>query len=384
MPRCNLSQEFIALVIQSRPEKIIHYNDSDIPGFLLEYRPTRNGTWYFRYSDERSKLRYFRLGTLKNLSVQDARAQAYELYKFVREGGNPKTDMHATHKIPLFIEFVTLYYLPHAKLKKRSWETDVRMLELHILPQFGNRKMDRIRRIDVVTWQNQLREGELAPGTCNRILSLLRFVFSCAIRWAVLAVGQNPCQGVVPFDDNGARERYLSSEEARRLIAELDSHPKRQSALAIKLLLYTGARKSEVLSARWEHVDLERRLLTVPLSKSGKVRHIPLSDEAVNILGMLPRKENCAWLFWRAGTDKPLRTLFYTWNTIRNRLGIPEVRIHDLRHSFASFLVNSGCSLYEVQKILGHYDPKVTMRYAHLAQSSLVKAANMVEKSIKL
>ncbi|WP_446425062.1 tyrosine-type recombinase/integrase [Mailhella sp.] len=126
---------------------------------------------------------------------------------------------------------------------------------------------------------------------------------------------------------------------------------------------------------------MERRILTVPLSKSGKARHIPLSDAALQILEEISRKSE--WLFPSSRTDSHISTIYEEWDRVRERAGLKDVRLHDLRHSFASFLVNSGCSLYEVQKLLGHQNPKVTTRYAHLAQDSLWRAANLVGEKLR-
>jgi integrase len=148
----------------------------------------------------------------------------------------------------------------------------------------------------------------------------------------------------------------------------------------IRLLLYTGARKREILDARWDEIDFNRRMLTVPAerSKSKKPHHIPLSDAALELLQSLPRQDDIPWVFFNPKTKKPPVSIFYAWNTIRNRVGMPELRLHDLRHSYASFLVNAGRSLYEVQKLLGHHDPKVTMRYAHLSPQAMLEAVNVV------
>lgn len=214
--------------------------------------------------------------------------------------------------------------------------------------------------------------------TCNRMLVLMKFIFNCAIRWDILPAKGNPCVGVDPFEDNGARERYLTKQEVGRLFDELDRNPNVQVGQVIRLLLYTGARKRELLDARWERIDFDRRLLTVPLSKSGKPRYIPLSDAAMEILQSLPRQDGVPWVFFNPKTKKPLVSMFYAWDSIRKKVGLDDVRLHDLRHSYASFLVNAGRSLYEVQKLLGHYDPKVTMRYAHLSPGALIEAANVV------
>ena len=148
----------------------------------------------------------------------------------------------------------------------------------------------------------------------------------------------------------------------------------------IRLLLYTGARKREILDLRWEEIDWERQVIILPArrSKSKRVHPIPLSDAAVELLKGFPRHGELPWVFVNPKTGKPPVSIFYAWDSIRKKLGLEEVRLHDLRHSYASFLVNAGRSLYEVQKILGHHDPKVTMRYAHLSPQAMREAANTV------
>jgi len=156
----------------------------------------------------------------------------------------------------------------------------------------------------------------------------------------------------------------------------------RPETAALLLLLLTGARKSEILKARREHVDLERGLLTVPLSKSGKPRHISLSREAAAVIRSLPRIPGVPWLFPGRAPDKPLSDIYLFWNGLRRRIGLDDVRVHDLRHTFAGFLVTAGHSLYEVQKLLGHSDPRTTMRYAHLGQDALRRAAETVSRRL--
>jgi len=217
----------------------------------------------------------------------------------------------------------------------------------------------------------------LAPATCNRILAVFKSICSLATTHGLLPAGQSPCADVLPFKIHTLRERYLTQDEARRLMQELEKSD-RPEAAAIRLLLLTGARKNEILKARWEHIRLDLRLLIVPLSKSGKPRHIPLSDEAIMLIRAIPRVPGCPWLFPGRAPGKPLSGVYVFWNKLRCGLGLADVRIHDLRHTFASFLVNAGHSLYEVQKLLGHSDPRTTMRYAHLGQASLVAAAETV------
>ncbi|WP_241159586.1 site-specific integrase [Desulfovibrio sp. ZJ200] len=260
-------------------------------------------------------------------------------------------------------------------MRKRSWQVDERILRQHILPIFARHPLQDISRNDVAAWLGSLAAKGLAPATCNRILSVFKSVCSLAVIRGVLPV--SPCMGIAPFPIRQLRERYLARHEARRLLQALHDSP-RLEAKALQLLLLTGARKSEILKARWEHIHLEQHLLTVPLSKSNRPRHIVLSDEAVAIIRHLPRRPDCPWLFPGRTAGRPLADIYLFWNQLRRQLHFADVRIHDLRHTFASILVNAGHSLYEVQRLLGHCDPRTTMRYAHMGHDSLLAAAGTI------
>lgn len=273
--------------------------------------------------------------------------------------------------------FVSSIYLPHVKLRKRSWRVDERIARQHLSPTFGGRRLADIQRHEVENWLYRLSSGGLAPATCNRILAVFKTICSLAAMRGLLPAGQSPCAGVSPFKIHTQRERYLTQDEAQRLMRALEKSD-RPEAFAIRLLLLTGGRKNEILKARWENVRPDQRLLTVPLSKSGRPRHILLSEEAIKVLRALPRSPGNPWLFPGHAPGKPLSDLYNFWNKLRRELGLADVRIHDLRHTFASFLVNAGHSLYEAQKMLGHGDPRTTMRYTHLGQASLLAAAETV------
>jgi integrase len=146
------------------------------------------------------------------------------------------------------------------------------------------------------------------------------------------------------------------------------------------MLIYTGARRREVLTARWSDINVDLRLWRIPETKAGKPRHVPLADGAVSLLSKLPKTSD--WVFANPLTGKPFKNVYVSWDRSRRRAGLDDVRIHDLRHSFASFLVNNGRSLYEVQKILGHSQARTTQRYAHLAHGTLIDAANAATLAI--
>lgn len=379
MPTQAITSDFLASLAQIRPTSgLVSYFDTELRGFLLELRASGRASWYFRYRDAQRKIRLCRIGTFPEVSLADARAKAYEMRTLLREGGDPKTERLRFSEFPTFAEFANQHYLPFAKVRKRSWQIDENLLRNHLTPRFGAKRLNRISRAEVVAMQQEVFAKGYAAATCNRLLILLKFMLNCAIRWEILPEGGNPCVGVSLLADHGARERYLSAAEVQALFAELTHNPNQQVCKIIHLLLLTGARKREILNARWECIDFERQMLTVPLSKSGRPRHIPLSDGAIALLRSVPRDEDVPWVFFNRKTGKPLVTIFNAWKTIRRRAGLEALRLHDLRHSFASFLVNSGRSLYEVQRLLGHHDPKVTMRYAHLSPSALIEAANVV------
>jgi integrase len=158
----------------------------------------------------------------------------------------------------------------------------------------------------------------------------------------VQGASTNPAQSLKLFQLNNCRERYLLAEEVQRLRTALDECPYEQMRGIVPLLLMLGCRKRELLEARWEHMDLERRTWHIPMSKSGRARNVPLSSLAIEVFRTLPRWEGCAYVVPNPATLRPWGNLHYHWDAVRKKAGLEGVRIHDLRHSFASSLVNSG------------------------------------------
>jgi integrase len=205
---------------------------------------------------------------------------------------------------------------------------------------------------------------------------MMRFIFNLAVRWEIAGVKANPCAGVPMLEVNNKQERYLNQEEAKRLYVAVCQSENTMLKFIVPMLIFTGARKREVLDAKWGDFDFERRIWRIPTTKAGKARHVPLSDGALNLLSSIPRQKDCPWAFANPDTGKPYVSIYCSWHTARTKAGLADVRMHDLRHSFASLLVNGGRTLYEVQRILGHSQSRTTQRYAHLNQDTLIAAAN--------
>jgi integrase len=222
-----------------------------------------------------------------------------------------------------------------------------------------------------------MQDNGYASGTTNRVLVLLRYIFNLAKKWSVAGVESNPAAELKTAPDV-CRERFLTSEEIERLLSALDADENQTAARAIKLLLLTGARRNEITQARWDYVDWQRKTLLVPCSKSGQPRLIQLNSAALEVLRSLTHKPTNAFIFPSPITGRPSASLHFPWTRIRKRAGLTGFRLHDLRHSFASFLVNNGVSIYIVQGLLGHANVRATQRYAHLANETLSDAAELI------
>lgn len=362
----------------------VDYHDAGCKGLMLEIRASGGKTWYLRYRDNHGKQRQFRMGDAKDLSLDQARHRANELRGQIALGIDPAAEKATLRAVPTFANFMAERYMPFVKGYKRSWVSDDSYLRNHLLPALGKKHLDEISKHDVIAFHHGMRAKGYALGTCNRCLILLRYALNLAARWEIPGITANPTKDVPLFEDPNKKERYLSQEEAQRLYEAVRQSDNPMLQYIVPMLILTGARKREVLDSKWEDFDLARRQWRIPVTKAGKPRHVPLSDGVLQLLATVPHDDERPWVFPNPKTRKPYVSFFYSWDTARTQAGLADVRIHDLRHSFASFLVNAGRSLYEVQKILGHTQVKTTQRYAHLSQETLIDAANEVSKAVSL
>lgn len=354
--------------------------DKGCKNLVLEVFASGRKTYYFRYKDERGITRQPKICDANSITLKKARALCDRYRTMLFMGENPWAVQAVKRSTPTFAMFVTENYMPYIRTYKRSWKCDEGLLRNHILPKLGERYIDEIERQDMAALFYAHTKTH-KPGSTNRIIILCRYIFNCAIRWETSGISKNPTSNIPLMKEGNQNERYLSSDEAQRLYARLKESDNPMLQFIIPMLILTGARKREVLDARWEDFDYEHKLWRIHTTKIGKPRFVPMSVGVIQLLDSVPRHD-CVWTFPNPKTLKPYVSVFYSWNTARKSAGLSDVRIHDLRHSFASFLVNAGRSLYEVQRLLGHTQIKTTQRYAHLSHDTLLDATNAVNLAV--
>jgi integrase len=379
----SLSSDIIRTAICPNGKKRIEIFDKGTPGLGLEVRISGNKTYYFHYRDFHGKQKQYRISDAKSITFDQAKKAVIKLRGQIALGIDPVSEKTTLRQVPTFADFINDRYMPFVKGYKRSWNADDSYLRNHLLPLFGKKHLDEITKHDVIQFHHGMRAKNYALGTCNRCLILLRYAMNLAVRWEIPGVKVNPTKDVALFEDLNKKERFLTEAEAQKLYESVCQSENTMLQYIIPMLILTGARKREVLDAKWEDFDLVRKQWRIPVTKTGRPRHVPLSDGVLHLLDSIPH-DNCPWVFANPKSRKPYVSIFISWNSARKRAGLADVRIHDLRHSFASFLVNAGRSLYEVQKILGHTQIKTTQRYAHLSQDTLLDAANEASKAVPL
>ena len=381
MPKLLLTDLYISAI--KCPEEKPHWEvfDSELRGFYLDVMMSGRKSFRLRYRFDK-KLRVVTLGDAQTLTADEARHLALKLLKQVKQGVNPQAPP-LSDAGPTVEEFFLKKYLPYVKSYKRSWNTDLSMIRNHLVPKLGAFHMGHMSPPDVAVFVEQMKSQNYASGTCNRALVLLRFGFELALRWKTPGIDSNPVKEIKNIKDDNKIERYLTESQTMALLRAVRQSDSEMLQYIVLFLIYTGARKREVLDARWRDIDWAQRSWRIPKTKSGKIRHIPLSSGAMKVLDHLRLRIREGFvdeqaIFANPKTGAPFVSFFFSWNNARIRAGLPDFRIHDLRHSFASYLVNAGRSLYEVQELLGHADIKTTSRYAHLSRERLVAAVEAV------
>ncbi|MCY4397552.1 MAG: site-specific integrase [Rhodospirillaceae bacterium] len=357
--------------------------DDDLKGFGVRVHPSGRKV-YFVKTRFRGRAVKVTIGPHGAVTPADARTRAAEIMSDARAGKDPAARGAANANAPTMRElgkrFLEEYVPSHCKPSTAGEYR--RSVTLFIDPRIGRFRVPDIQRKDIAALHHGMRE---TPYQANRTLGVLSKMFNMAEVWGLRPDGSNPCRHVKRFREE-KRERFLSDDEYRRLgetlkEVERDGSETPAAVAAIRLLMLTGCRLSEVQKLRWEHIDLNAGELRLPESKSGP-KTVHLGDPAVAVLRGISRKDGNPWVIAGRKPDSHLTDLQHPWRRIRARAGLEDVRIHDLRHSFASGGLLVGEGLPMIGKLLGHTQVQTTARYAHLANDPVKSAANRIANRI--
>jgi integrase len=366
--------------------------DSELKGFGLRVSAGMILSYLLDYRVNGRQHR-FAIGRHPEWTADAARAEAAELKVKIGRGFDPLEQKQRAATEPTVLDLCKDYIERHCKVNNRpgSLRNNVQMVQGVVLPRLGKLRLSAVSRRDVEALHASMKS---TPYRANRCLSLLKHMFNVACRWEWLA--KNPAAGVQRYAED-KRERWLSADELAAFTAALDAYAEqnRSGADALRLLLLTGSRAGEVMKASWEQFDLERGLWVKPSAhtKEKKIEHVPLSEEALAILRAMKPDGAVGPIFpgRKAGSRVSLKR---PWTQVCKLAGLvdtiekqgkrhtitkyrPTLRLHDLRHNFASYCISNGASLASIGKLLGHSTTQTTSRYAHLADAPQREAANI-------
>jgi integrase len=354
--------------------------DDSVPGFGLRVYPSGKRSYCIQYRSG-GRTRRMALGLHGVLTPTQARQRAQELLSEAKLGGDPSAERTAYRTGATITDLAEKYLAEHAepRIKPSSVHEFRRILRLYILPSLGSRRVADIARTDAERLHTSMSK---TPFIANRTLGLLQSMLTIAERWEMRPDNSNPCKSVPRFPEP-RRERFLTDAEFTQLGEALreieESNPKRWGAVAaIRLMILTGARRNEILTLKWDYIDWKYRELHLPDSKTGP-KTIVLSGAALLVLeGVQKRRVNVEWVIPGRKPSSHLADIMQPWREIRAAAGIEDVRLHDLRHSFASAGARAGLSLPVIGALLGQSQAGTTERYSHLARDPIHAANDMI------
>jgi len=388
------------------------YWDSELSGFGLRVQPTGAKAYVLKYragTGRTAPTRRLTLGPVGKLTPDQARTLAKKTLAAVVHGADPVTERAQENRAPTLREAAELFLTEHMDAKRKSSTAALYrdILNRLVLPELGSRKVARVTTDELARLHLRLCDH---PYQANRMLAVISSLYSFLVKRKIVPAGTNPVRGIEKYRERG-RERFLSVLELSRVgdaIREGETtgipytvderKPKAKharkpenrrtvigvyAAAALRLLIFTGARLREILHLEWDWVDLERGLLLLPDAKNGK-KAIVLNAAAMKIIADLPKMGRYVVAGKQAGTDeeKPRSDLNRPWRAVAKRAGLKRVRIHDLRHTHASYGAGAGLGLPIIGKLLGHAHPATTARYAHLDIDPVRRASEKIGRQL--
>lgn len=348
--------------------------DSEIKGFGVRIMPSGTKTYQVQYR-KGGRTRRASIGRHGNITADQARNRAKEIMGELSKGENPAEEIAQHRRAPTVAALCERFFTDHVQHRcKASTQSEYRRaIDLFINPAIGNFKVVDVERRDVSELHHKMRDK---PYQANRVLGVLSKMFNLAEVWGLRPDGSNPCRHVPKYREE-KRERFLSQYELQRLgqtlaEAERDGSETPYVIAAFRLLILTGCRLGEIQTLQWSFITDHG--MELPDTKTG-ARRIPLPQAARAILSALPRLPDNPYVIAGKVPGRYCTDLQHPWRRIRARAGLDDVRIHDLRHTYASNAVSSGMPIQMVGRLLGHTQIQTTMRYAHLADDPVRRAA---------
>ena len=379
--------------------------DRGLKGFGLRVETTGLKTFLVRYragGGRRAPSRQMSIGRFGTITVEQARTKAKSVLGDVAQGKDPASERAKARRVMTVTELCTLYMEEGVSTKKESTlNVDRGRINRHIIPLLGTRQINSITRTDIERFMKDVADGKTAKvaktklrgkavvrggrGTATRTVGLLGGIFTFAVTRAFL--DENPVRGVKRYVDK-RNETYFSLDDLRQLgaiLIDLEEEGTNPTGIAcLRLLALTGARKSEIVRLRWDEVDAGTQSLRLKDSKTG-AKIIPLGRAALDLIASQPKIGGSIWVFpsLKTGGETPFAGIEKIWKRVREKSGRSTIRIHDLRHSFASVGVTGGASLPVIGAILGHREVSTTQRYAHLADNPVRTATDAIATQIE-
>lgn len=380
----NLTQSMLSQLKCPEGKIRAEYCSTETKGLLLEVRSSGAATWYLRYKVD-SATKYFSFGPLSEVTLSQATKMALDMKAQIRaQGRDPRAEIKAKKEQLTFDEFYEQHLKPYCIPRKRSWARDEQLYRIRIKPEFGNKKLNQISRQQIQTFHTELLAEGLSHASCDLHIRFIRHAFNLAIDWS-LFTEKNPAARIPLYNKDNRVNNIPNDAELSRLFTVLKTDSNRPICLIAMFLIATGLRVGETLASQWQDVDIQNKTLIVRAtnSKSGRQRAVPLNQSAIAVLQELDTQDKFDHLFINKETGKPYVTIAKVWDRLRKKAGLPKLRCHDLRHLAASLIINAGASLFIVQQVLGHSNPSVTERYAHLSQKTLQEASNKASALIQ-
>ena len=362
--------------------------DSELPCFGVRIMPSGRKYFLVQYRADRRKVRRKSLGRHGVIPLEQARKQAIHILAAVQSGNDPVGEEKARQNALTVNDLAERFIEEHVDvhLKPRTADGYKRNLNKFILPMIGKLKITEVTRADIAAFHHSRRNS---PYEANRSLEIISKMFNLAEMWGLRPDGTNPRRHIKKYPER-KRERYLTPEETKRLgiiLKEMEAEGvESHSAInCIKLLLMTGCRLSEIQTLQWKFIDWDASVIRLPDSKTG-ARVIYAGEHVMELLQTIRAHPdtpcNNPYVIYGIIEGAHLTDMQKPWRRIRKRAGIEDVRIHDLRHSFASYAVSQGMSLPMIGKLLGHTQVQTTARYAHLMSDTIKEAAGQVSGNI--